>query len=96
MTTKTQLQNAQKAARGGRRGNPQDPRTASQPEAIRMTPEILDRMLAHFLGWTVGDGSSTEGYAVEHYYDPQTGAYLGPDEHGIEPIFDDDAPDVSE
>lgn len=40
-----------------------------------------------FTGWTAGDGSSTEGYAVEYYFDAQ-GRYLGPDEHGIEPEFE--------
>lgn len=39
------------------------------------------------LGWTEGDGSGAEGYNFKHYFGP-TGAYLGPDEHGIEPLFD--------
>jgi hypothetical protein len=43
-------------------------------------------------GWTVGDGSGHEGYAVEHYFDA-AGKYLGPDAHGIEPTFD--APPVN-
>ena len=41
------------------------------------------------VGWTKGDGSGHEGYAVEHYYDDE-GRYLGPDSHGIEPIFADE------
>jgi hypothetical protein len=40
------------------------------------------------IGWTVGDGSGHEGYNVADYFD-QDGNYLGPDEHGIEPIFDE-------
>ncbi len=42
------------------------------------------------IGWTVGDGSGHEGYHVEDYFDPTTGEYLGPDAHGIEPIFEKD------
>ena len=39
-----------------------------------------------FVGWTTGDGSGHEGYNVSDYFD-SSGNYLGPDEHGIEPIF---------
>lgn len=39
-----------------------------------------------FCGWTAGDGSSTDGYAVDCYFDAE-GRYLGPDTHGIEPEF---------
>jgi hypothetical protein len=39
------------------------------------------------LGWTVGDGSRTDGYHVEDYFGAD-GHYLGPDEHGIEPILE--------
>ena len=38
------------------------------------------------IGWTVGDGSGHDGYHAEDYFDAN-GAYRGPDEHGIEPIF---------
>lgn len=37
-------------------------------------------------GWTEGDGSGSDGYNVSDYFD-SAGRYLGPDEHGIEPIF---------
>ena len=39
------------------------------------------------LGWTEGDGSGHEGYHVADYFAPD-GAYLGPDQHGIEPIVE--------
>lgn len=48
--------------------------------------QLYDRAALTLTGWTVGDGSGAEGYAVEYYFDPQ-GRYLGPDEHGIEPTF---------
>lgn len=38
------------------------------------------------IGWTKGDGTGNEGYNVADYFDSR-GQYLGPDEHGIEPIF---------
>lgn len=38
-----------------------------------------------FCGWSDGDGSGHEGYTLHDYFD--CGIYLGPDEHGIEPIF---------
>lgn len=37
------------------------------------------------IGWTPGDGSGHEGYNVADYF--RDGKYLGPDEHGIEPVF---------
>ena len=40
-----------------------------------------------FVGWTAGDGSGTEGYYVDYYFDSE-GRYLGGDEHGIEPEFE--------
>ena len=40
------------------------------------------------IGWTDGDGTSTDGYDCWAYFGAD-GIYLGPDEHGIEPIFDD-------
>ena len=38
-----------------------------------------------FAGWTIGDGTSTDGYHVEDYF--IDGVYLGADDHGIEPIL---------
>ena len=38
-----------------------------------------------FVGWTEGDGSGHEGYNVPDYF--RDWEYLGPDEHGIEPLF---------
>jgi hypothetical protein len=37
-------------------------------------------------GWTEGDGTGHQGYHVEDYF-TRDGAYLGPDQHGIEPLF---------
>ena len=39
------------------------------------------------VGWTAGDGSGSEGYSVENFFDAN-GKYLGADAHGIEPIFE--------
>lgn len=41
---------------------------------------------ASLTGWSAGDGSGHEGYNVTDFFGAD-GAYLGPDEHGIEPIF---------
>jgi hypothetical protein len=41
-------------------------------------------------GWTAGDGTSTLGYDAWWYFD-NDGVYLGPDMHGIEPLFDEPA-----
>ena len=38
------------------------------------------------IGWTEGDGSGHEGYNVADYFCDEK--YLGPDTHGIEPIFE--------
>jgi hypothetical protein len=38
------------------------------------------------VGWTHGDGSGHEGYNAADYFD-SVDRYLGPDAHGIEPIF---------
>lgn len=45
-----------------------------------------DRLLFARL-WTEGDGTGTEGYDPWRYFDEQ-GVYLGPDQHGIEPLWD--------
>ena len=37
--------------------------------------------------WTVGDGTSTDGYHLADYFDP-LGRYRGPDVHGIAPIVE--------
>lgn len=41
-----------------------------------------------FRGWTDGDGTPTDGYYFGYYFDAG-GEYLGPDSHGIEPIFEE-------
>jgi len=38
------------------------------------------------IGWTEGDGSGRDGYSADDYFDGQR--YIGPDAHGIEPIFE--------
>jgi hypothetical protein len=38
------------------------------------------------LGWTEGDGSGSDGYNIYDYF--RNGLYIGPDEHGIEPIVE--------
>ena len=47
--------------------------------------KLIDEL---FAGWTDGDGTGTAGYNASDYFDPQ-GYYLGPDGHGIEPMFHD-------
>ena len=39
------------------------------------------------VGWTRGDDSGHEGYDLWDYFSGDK--YLGPDMHGIEPVFDD-------
>jgi len=39
------------------------------------------------VGWTEGDGSGHEGYQYLDYF--RDGVYVGPDAHGIEPVFSD-------
>jgi hypothetical protein len=51
-----------------------------------------DTITNRFIGWTIGDGSSNAGYNVHDYF--EHGCYLGPDHHGIEPIFE--APAIAE
>ena len=38
-----------------------------------------------FAGWTIGDGTGTDGYSYLDYF--RDGIYLGPDSYGIEPLF---------
>jgi len=49
------------------------------------TANEYDTSLLKFVGWTDGDGTGHEGYSAHDYFGPD-GAYLGADEHGIEPI----------
>ena len=37
------------------------------------------------IGWTAGDGSGHDGYDWCRYFDG--GVYIGPDQHGIEPVL---------
>lgn len=46
--------------------------------------ETYDISTLTFTGWTVGNGSSTQGYNVADYF--RNGVYLGVDDNGIEPI----------
>lgn len=48
----------------------------------------MHHMQSLLTGWTAGDGSGHEGYHVIDFFDSR-GAYRGPDESGIEPIFRD-------
>lgn len=49
--------------------------------------EKYDVTILRFVGWTDGDGTSTEGYHPHHYFDSDD-RYLGADQFGIEPIFE--------
>jgi hypothetical protein len=48
----------------------------------------VKEMLSRYLTWTDGDGSGSEGYSVDCYFDLD-GTYLGADQYGIEPVFSD-------
>lgn len=48
-----------------------------------------DATTLRLVGWTEGDGSGSEGYQAEYYFDAD-GRYIGADEYGIEPIFEDE------
>lgn len=41
------------------------------------------------VGWTEGDGTGSEGYLCWNYFDA-SGRYLGPDENGIEPVWEEE------
>lgn len=45
--------------------------------------QYYDVTTLRFTGWTVGDGTGTDGYNFYDYF-PE-GIYMGPDAHGIEP-----------
>ena len=47
--------------------------------------ETYDLDTLELTGWTAGDGTGNEGYSCWDYF--CDGRYLGPDEHGIEPLF---------
>jgi hypothetical protein len=53
----------------------------------KLTPgQKYDVADLNFCGWSDGDGTSRDGYNVSDYF-IQDGFYLGPDVHGIEPLF---------
>ena len=55
-------------------------------EEIRLVPGCqYDPDYLRCVGWTDGDGTGIEGYSHANYFDGDR--YLGPDEHGIEPVF---------
>ncbi len=51
-----------------------------------------DLATLHCTGWTESDGTGHDGYNFTDYF-RDGGVYLGPDEHGIEPLFDLACPD---
>jgi len=56
---------------------------------MRLTQgKVYDVSALQFAGWTTGDGTGADGYRAGDYFDSR-GVYLGPDEHGIEPVFSD-------
>ncbi|NCX99975.1 MAG: hypothetical protein EBX35_15730, partial [Planctomycetia bacterium] len=53
---------------------------------MRLTQgKVYDVSALQFAGWTTGDGTGADGYRAGDYFDSR-GVYLGPDEHGIEPV----------
>lgn len=46
-----------------------------------------DTTKASGIGWTTSDGEAPDGYNRWDYFD-QDGIYLGPDEDGVEPLWD--------
>jgi hypothetical protein len=63
----------------------------TSPEGVACVPALVkgehyDVSCLTFTGWTFGDGTGHDGYRVEDYF--RDGIYLGPDDHGIEPIAD--------
>ena len=67
-------------------------RDAAQPKQGRLITgrlivgRVYDPQRLRLFGWTKGDGSGHKGYSVKRYF--ADGRYKGPDQHGIEPIFD--------
>lgn len=66
------------ATEGGRDGLGLD-------EAREIAAEDPSLIYLTLVGWTEGDGSGHDGYDAGSYF--ADGEYLGPDAHGIEPIF---------
>ncbi len=65
----------------------EQPHLAGQGEKTMSTLQKGERYEPESLllaGWTEGDGSGTEGYNLYDYF--AAGIYLGPDQHGIEPL----------
>jgi hypothetical protein len=60
---------------------------ATAPAAAAPKRADLDAGSWQLAGWTAGDGSGHDGYNVADYFDA-AGEYLGADQHGIEPIFE--------
>lgn len=58
----------------------------SEARAVAREDPRLVYLTLKCTGWTVGDGSGHDGYNVIDYF--IGGEYLGPDEHGIEPIME--------
>lgn len=55
-------------------------------EEVPLVPGAVYRVDdMEFVCWGVGDGTSTEGYLAHRYF--EDGRYLGPDQHGIEPVM---------
>jgi len=60
-------------------------RDVTLDEAREIIAEDPALIYLDYEGWTRGDGSGHEGYAGGDYF--AGGRYLGPDPHGIEPIY---------
>ena len=50
--------------------------------------QTYDATTLRLIGWTAGNGTGSDGYQPEYYFD-EDGKYLGADSDGIEPIFED-------
>jgi hypothetical protein len=67
----------------------------AEAAAVRMArrsyPTLAQFEVGDFrvIGWTEGDGSGHDGYNAYDYFNRETGAYLGADVYGIEPIFEE-------
>ena len=62
----------------------------SKTEQTLIAAHKYDYTTLDLVGWTEGDGSGHEGYNYLDYFGP-SGVYLGPDDCGIEPIFEADS-----
>ena len=54
--------------------------------AIPESYSMLESGPLEFAGWAHGGDADTQGYALAEYFDGQ-GNYLGPDSHGVYPLF---------